>query len=93
MRYPSSGFYVAVAAAISTDAAPGDDELILRIEVRSVPKGFAQYVMVDAVTKLDESKKITPDRRQSLIDWMERLPDLDDTLKKRIAKFKSVTNS
>jgi hypothetical protein len=93
MRHPSSGFYAALAAAISTDPAPGDDELILRIEVRSVPKGFAQYVMVDAIKKLDESKKITPGRRQSLIDWMERLPDLDDTLKKRIAEFKSLTNS
>jgi predicted nucleotide-binding protein len=89
LRRGRSGFYVALAAAIIAKPAADDDELISAIDAKTLPEGFAQYVVVDAIISLDKNKKFASGRRQSLTNWMNQMPDLDATLQERIARFRS----
>jgi Predicted nucleotide-binding protein containing TIR-like domain len=84
-----TGFRVALAAAISAHPAEGDDKLILDIDPKTVPRGFAQNVTVDALLAIDAKRAFTDDERTRAIDWVDHLRDGGSSLdSKKIARLK-----
>jgi hypothetical protein len=89
LRWLRVGSSVALAAAILAKPTKDDDELILAIDAKALPKGFAQHAMLASILNLDKRGKIASSRRKSIIDWAEKMSDPDSTIKKGIAEFKS----
>ena len=89
LRWRRAGFYVALAAAIQSKPTKDDDELILAIDAKTLPKGFAQHAMLTAILKLDQNGHIARGRRNSVVAWAEQMTDLDAPVKTQIAKLKS----
>jgi hypothetical protein len=74
------GFKVLLAAAIQAHPTSGDDELILSVNAGTVPRGIAQWTVVDTIKHLESVNLIARTRRASLADWLGRLTNVDPSL-------------
>jgi hypothetical protein len=82
------GFHVAMAAAISTKPADDDETFVLAIDSQTLPKGFAQHVMVDAILVLKKNGKLGNGKLGSLITWVDHMRDREPSLDPKIAQLK-----
>ena len=65
------GLSMALASTIIVNTERGDDKKLLRVRAETVIRGVAQYVMVDAITALDDKGLISKAERTALIEWAE----------------------
>jgi Predicted nucleotide-binding protein containing TIR-like domain len=84
------GFDIALAAAIHAIPEAEDDQLIRAVRSASVGRGFAQHVFVQAMIHLAEAGRLTPDRREALVRWMQDFHASDTHLAPLIENFRSM---
>jgi hypothetical protein len=70
-----TGYYLALLAAIRSHPEDRDWELILRIDPKQFPPGFAYFKLVEAIEALKTSGKVTADQLKQLHDWVNGLPN------------------
>jgi len=86
LAYHRVGFRVLVGAAIQAAPASDDVDLILAISALTVPRGVAQSTMVEAIERLAGDDLVPTEQRARLSDWLDRLPNVDPSLRDRIAQ-------
>jgi hypothetical protein len=79
-----TGYYLALLAAIRFSPEPRDWELILALDSKQLPAGFAYFKLIEAVEELKRGKKVTPNQLKQLHDWVNGLPDARKHIAARI---------
>jgi hypothetical protein len=79
-----TGYYLALLAAIRFNPEPRDWELILVLDSKQLPAGFAYFKLIEAVEELKRGKKVSPNQLKQLHDWVNGLPDARKHIAARI---------
>jgi hypothetical protein len=79
-----TGYYLALVASIRSKPEGRDWELILKIDPRHFPPGFAYFKLVEAIEALKTNGKVTAAQLKQLRDWINGLPDARTHISSRI---------
>jgi hypothetical protein len=79
------GYYVALAATILENPTLGDSELICQIHQWTNFPLHAQHRILDAVKKLIDEGKATPNQKKKMLSWAKTLQNKRGDFVKRIA--------
>jgi hypothetical protein len=69
-----TGYYLALLASIRFRPEGRDWELILKIDTKHLPPGFAYFKLVEAIEALKGNGKVTATELKRLHDWINGLP-------------------
>jgi hypothetical protein len=79
-----TGYYLALLASIRFNPEPRDWELILALEIKQIPAGFAYFKVIEAIEELKNRKCATPHQLKQLHAWVDDLPDARKHIASRI---------
>jgi len=79
--------YIPLFSAIMARPEEGDCDLILQIEQRYLPSGFAYYWLLDAVDAIKDKRRCNTQQLLAVSEWLKKLPSPDGQIADRIACF------
>jgi Predicted nucleotide-binding protein containing TIR-like domain len=82
------GCYVAFAAAVTVSPEPSDCGLVLSIPPARISTPNAQYKMIAGVSTLNHGFRLSAGNKQELLNWAQKMPNIDKTLIERIEKMR-----
>lgn len=82
-----TGYYIALLQSIKSWPEDGDCQLILRMQLKHLPKGFAYDQLLDALEVLITRGVCEPKSLEELIRWVKDLPDKTPAVNNRIDKL------
>lgn len=81
------GYYLALLHSIKNQPEKGDCRLILQMQLKHLPKGFAYHQTLDAIEPLIASGCCEPSQVIELKEWLNKLPDASPVITDRIARL------
>jgi hypothetical protein len=88
-----SADYIPLFSAIISRPDEGDCDLILQIEHRFLPRGFAYYWLLDAVEAIKAKRCCNAQQLTAVSEWLKTLPDPDPQIADRIKQFSAPPSS
>ncbi len=79
-----TGYYLALLVSIRFNPEPRDWELILALDTKQLPAGFAYFKVIEAIEELKNRKRVTPHQLKQLHAWVNDLPEARKHISARI---------
>ena len=92
LKRETPGFLVLFSAAVQANPQIRDDKLILSIPPERIPRGVAQWAIVDYIRALRDTGKIDRLNLQALSEWLGQLHNVDDSLKLKLTELRTKLN-
>jgi hypothetical protein len=79
--------YIPLFSAIICRPEKGDCDLVLQIELRYLPSGFAYYWLLDALEAIKAKRCCNVQQLTAVSEWLKKLPNPNAEIADRIARF------
>jgi hypothetical protein len=93
LKRSTPGFFMLLSSAIIGNPQVGDDNLVLSLLPKLIPRGFAQSAVIESLIRLQKSGKLSATTRSKLPNWLEQLQDVDTSLEPKLKELRDAIAS